>query len=901
MTALKDIRIGYMRYIGENNISLAVSIDNGAETPTTNTYSKIYCGDSTSCAGADAASSCDGNYCIRNASTGIYTPLAKAIVKAKEYLNSMSNGGSYSDDKNQAKGYYDTVGAGCRKRYVIVITDGEDNRACSGSDLDGTDRTRASVVAAANDLYTAGNGNYKLFVVGFGANQKDPMRNSLNWAAYYGAGGSSSGMDYTPLTYTDGTNSKTCTNDSIKDPGSSPLSGYAYIAGSAEALKSALTSIITQVTMGNYSFAQPYISASRTEDNNFAYVASFKPQESDPLWPGYVQQYSIGASGVVTATDNEAQDKMGKSILGERKIYTYSNNVFENKFITDNTNITNAALGITTTYATEADRLRKLVFGFIRGTDNPDTWKFGDIFHSNLRLLATPSPDFTDIVDKNGSFTAFRKAHPRTATADTSIVIGGANDGQLHAFTAGSMKEAWSFIPPSSMPNLTTISHSTSTSTQGHLYMVDGPVTTSDVWLCSGSDCDGTRKSSDGSGWHSMIVFGLGRGNPNQLWSSSAICDPTGTFSAYYTTSGTTTGTTPTPYYCGYYALEATSSPSTQIDAFKWTIGQGSSAYWGEPWSKMAISRVKILGKERWVGFVGGGYNENSCGSGSCSDTRGKGLFVIDMKDGSVIASYHAMKYSVPAAPVAVDLDYDGFADTVYVGDMGGNVWRLKMCAKSSDATCGPDNTDSGWTFTKFYTSSSTTPIYTKPTLSRDSAGYTWVYWGTGDLKDPTSTASGSTGAIYGLKDGGGSYTSSDLTNTASTTYDGSTTQGWVYKFANSGEKVLADSDVYAGVVYFTSYTPSAKASRENMCASAGGTARLYEIGYVTGAVAGIVSLGTGIPSAPVISTDSSGNTGIYVATSGAGTADYSYGNKGVLPPKHGIPSIRYVRDQRVQ
>ena len=34
------------------------------------------------------------------------------------------------------------------------------------------------------------------------------------------------------------------------------------------------------------------------------------------------------------------------------------------------------------------------------------------------------------------------------------------------------------------------------------------------------------------------------------------------------------------------------------------------------------------------------------------------------------------MCFAIPATPAVFDLDNDGFADVIYVGDLGGNVWK---------------------------------------------------------------------------------------------------------------------------------------------------------------------------------------------------------------------------------
>ncbi|MFB2351136.1 hypothetical protein, partial [Priestia megaterium] len=50
------------------------------------------------------------------------------------------------------------------------------------------------------------------------------------------------------------------------------------------------------------------------------------------------------------------------------------------------------------------------------------------------------------------------------------------------------------------------------------------------------------------------------------------------------------------------------------------------------------------------------------------------------------------MKYSIPATPAVIDINGDGLADQLYVGDMGGQVWRVDFWhGKNADdfATAG--------------------------------------------------------------------------------------------------------------------------------------------------------------------------------------------------------------------
>ena len=96
-----------------------------------------------------------------------------------------------------------------------------------------------------------------------------------------------------------------------------------------------------------------------------------------------------------------------------------------------------------------------------------------------------------------------------------------------------------------------------------------------------------------------------------------------------------------------------------------------------------------------------------------------------------------------------------------------------------------------------------------------------------------------------------------------------------------SNEKVLASADVFNSIVFFTTFTPSTAA----VCGGGGGDAKLYSINMTTGdaaldltggtvltagqaALAMAKTIGTGIPSKPIIIMSQSGNRATpYVIT----------------------------------
>jgi len=875
-------------------------------------YAKIFCGKS-SCSLSNPYDYAGSNNVLqltddRNPEA-IYssnTAIALALETVKQYLTDHKAADTYRN---------------CRQKFVILVTDGGDTKYCDGNgdgnQADQYKRRRASVLRA-KDMADAG---YKVFVIGLAQSPYPFLLKTLNWMAYHG------GTD-NPLVTNSG-NPATLTvsyfspdpcavDDTIRltgdcggmspycyvtinDPGyiNQPLDGYAFLPNSASELEASLRSAIYTIQHQSYSFSQSSIASSRVADENFIYEASFQPSTADPYWMGHLEKFQINADGSVAPTAlKNAGTQLRLKDPAARNIWTYKAGALV-PFNT--TNLLPADLAITTGTETEKNTRRNEVVGYIRGEAayNPDkgsdskVMKLGDIFRSSPVTVGTPSYDFRDPRDGNHAFTAFRTAQTRSSANEKRIVVAGTNLAQLHAFRTSDLNEVWSFVPPNALERLKQITHKTHPANLQHVYFVDGPISVADVWLGTG---DGTSKSV--TDWKTLLIFGEGRGANKVLWSTSASC--TTGFSNMYSSAGGYT------HYCGYYALDIT---DTLNPVFKWRIApaEASAPYLGDPWSKVMIHRVKIENNERWVGFLGGGHQLSVC-SGTDCDKRGKGFYVIDLANGSVLWSYTrandaAMDYAMPSPPAMVDTDLDGFIDTAYIGDLGGNIWRFRFCSDADGNSCSTGS----WTGSRLYVrAGGTGAVYAAPAVAKDPKGYLWLYWGTGDRLEPITVGGGSD-RIYAVKDTGSAVTLANLENVTSSTYaDADDKRGWYMVLAGNGEKVLAEPVVFGGVAYFTSYIPS---TGGDVCQQGQGTANLYALGYLTAASAtGVgtrsIRVGYGIPTAPIISLKpgGTGSPDLYVTVSSGDYTSTRTVKAAVTPPTmSNRANILYWRDRRVQ
>jgi Tfp pilus tip-associated adhesin PilY1 len=762
------------------------------------------------------------------------TPLVGALGEAKLYLD--DNTAADSDRK-------------CRSKSVILISDGMDTFSCSG---DGSDyqydmyKRRKAVVYQAKALADAG---YKVFVVGFGANMPLSFQYTLNWMAYFGKTDNpnvENSGDTSAITPT----SNSCVEVSTNDPGNAPLTGYAFLAANANELNAALKAAITLIQEAAYSFSSPSVAATRAIDENYLYEPVFFPKSNDPFWRGYLKRYTVNSDGNLSAApDWDAGVLLQSRTDSSRLIYTYKSGAVK-PFTTANISPTDLGLSALDTSG------RNMIVGFIRGEAayNLEGWKLGDIFHSNPVTVGRPSSYFNDTRSPQ-AFSDFREAKKNRER----LVFVGANDGQLHAFQGSDGVEKWSFILPNLLPKLRYIAHSSHPTSLTHQYFADGPVTAADVWLGSGT---GTNKSA--SEWKTLLIVGEGEGvrdpsnAPTFLWSSSPSCDSG--FSKQYDRSHY-------PYYCSYHAFDITDT-SANSPVFKWRLNPNSdqAQYLAEPFSKMAIGRVLIDGNEKWVGFIGGGYvtqglydDDDNYDEGNA----GKGFFVVDLSNGNILWSYtkgdnSKMYHSIPAPPAVVDTDNDGFVDTVYLADLGSNVFKFRFCTYQKEYDANKKSSHCGigdWSGSLFFhgtaDSQSHRPVFVAPAVAKDASSQLWVLWGTGDKEDPTSTDS-TTEKFFAVidsdPDSASQYHISDLQDISTGTYSGAK-QGWYTKLPGSGEKVLANATVFGGMAIFTTYTPDTESHHH--CGGAG-TSKLYAMAIMPIVINGITyKAGAGVLSEP--------------------------------------------------
>jgi type IV pilus assembly protein PilY1 len=532
--------------------------------------------------------------------------------------------------------------------------------------------------------------------------------------------------------------------------------------------------------------------------------------------------------------------------------------------------------------------------------------RLGDIFHSDPVVVRQPIR-----FPRNASYKIFKTVYQ----ARTRMIYTGTNAGFLEAihagtwdaaatpprYTAGTGAEIFGFMPWQSRMRIKNLP--IDAPTDRHHY-VDGSAQTADVWLYGAA----TDAAIEPHEWRTMLVGGLREGG-NQYYALD-ITNPDGIVGPAGTPGPG--GVLPYPGYAWEFPRE--DDPD------------GDLALLGETWARPVITKVKVkvgaddnggAGYERWVAVVTGGYSNLSdpnpdavTGVTSVYDataTAGRAIFLIDVKTGKVLAEkkfdaaatdgQKSMYFSIVSNPTVLDLDFDGFADVVYVGDMGGQIfkWAIHDVGEDRVNDASGLRTQPNWPFKVFFRTPPTVDgatTYFRNFFFSPAATFVgsklWLAFGTGERRSlpfvGVPPAVDENNRFYVVSDPDpferavsplGTATEADLLDITGDE-DGATFAGRGYLFkVQDGEKFVTNVEIFAGQVIAASFLPTPSA---DPCASRGdGTLYVFDIrdgtGYfsdASGDPARAMAIGIGLPTDPKVSVGVGGQDNrVYVEKSG--------------------------------
>ncbi len=812
---------------------------------------------------------------VDSLSASTWTPLSETLWEAYRYFAGLTV--DYGDDDTSQTPARDTTAESsgtyispfefaCQQAYIILVTDGEPTKDTSAN----------SGIQALPGVGTCDNtGNLNTDSEHGGQCLDDLAGYMYNNDVLTTRSG-----NQRVITYTIRIKGATESDSGLLTETANQGGGKAYTAVTSQEITSSFQAAVSEILATTTSFAAPSLSVNafnRLQTSSEVYFALFKPADTTQ-WAGNVKKFSfntatdkvydqLGVAAIDPQTkklkptacsywqascaeadgDNVTKGGAGAKIpaRASRLIYTWTGsgapsnvvlNVDAHKLTVANSAVTLAMLGIAASGdQTTDDTNRANRINWIRGEDltdedddgvtNEDRWKFGDPLHSRPLVIT-----YNNAIKK--------------------IFVGG-NDGMLRMINEPTGVEDWAFLPKELLPLQGTLFDNLATQTPPHPQGLDGtPV----AWI-KDVDGDGVIEPNDGD--FARVIVGQRRGGKY------------------------------------YYALDVT--PDTDGNVFPklmWQIEGGIAGTdffkLGQTWSPPVITNIRFgtgSGNEatvKTVMIVGGGYESSLDKSWGKDDTNGttvasgNAVYIIDPVNGQRLwwasrtgsgatLALANMEYSIPSEVGIYDSNGDGETDRLYVGDTGGQLWRIDLSPTlrlntngdstgarlfvangDADSTTAADNR-------KFFYPPAIAPV-TDQTYSLD-ATYDLVVIGSGNREDPLNTAVHD--QFYAIRDiNTGIYIPSGFTPLTNTNLldltaninpttgqlkgsEASHIMGWYLNMQESGgswlgEKVLAASIILDGVVYFNTYSP-ADPNNNTGCTVQEGSARSYAVEALTG------------------------------------------------------------------
>ncbi len=292
---------------------------------------------------------------------------------------------------------------------------------------------------------------------------------------------------------------------------------------------------------------------------------------------------------------------------------------------------------------------------YLRGSRTDDgkrlrkrTTLLGDIVNSTPVLSAKGDDyGYRGLRTSAGGLDRFNYAAYLKSKVDANrkpFVYVGANDGMLHAFDGTDGREAFGYIPSTALGHMGNLLFPYNAADRNnqiftHRYFVDGKITVSDAY--------------DGGNWKTVLVGSVGAGGR------------------------------------GVFGMDVSAQTTLNV---LWEITDKSGAANGGNDIGSVLGKAAIVpvidagGTVKWKAIFGNGYNS----------VNGKAvLFVVDMMDGSVktitaeeTGANKPTRAKNGLGNVVVIDRYqgttgatvrDGYADTVYAGDLNGAVWKFDL------------------------------------------------------------------------------------------------------------------------------------------------------------------------------------------------------------------------------
>ncbi|MFL2555316.1 MAG: VWA domain-containing protein [Gammaproteobacteria bacterium] len=489
-------------------------------------------------------------------------------------------------------------------------------------------------------------------------------------------------------------------------------------------------------------------------------------------------------------------------------------------------------------------------------------WAVGDVLHSSPVVITYGgSPGATQ---SGGTF--------------IDKIVYGTNAGYLHMINGETGKEEWRYMPSDFWSMQRQLFDNRQDT---HMYGLDSSPT---LWACD--------------------VLGDGNIQPDARrdvvnLGSGTCADANADFVRVITATRRGGGTN------GFiYALDVSASMSSNTDIvgpkFMWRIAGGNTTgdfrRLGQTWSQPRITTIMVqeptgASRPKDVLIFGGGYDiklddksKFDFTDNDGNDYLGNAIYIVDPMNGQKILSISGkgsgadievkdMHYSIPSRIGFLDSNTDGLTDRLYVGDLGGQVWRVDISesvpltgTRSTGTVVGLlAKVSDGSTENRRRFFEKPSIVQVNDTTFSTSEEYDYVLIGSGNRSHPleesvkdkfyafrdrfisnNALVDSNGDGVSGDNDGYPTpthkpYSHADQNSLLNVTTKGVATQaasdpgkvkasdGWFFDFAEAnsgrpGEKALSSPLTAGGAAIFTTFDPKAESGANAQASSSGNT-----------------------------------------------------------------------------
>jgi len=708
-----------------------------------------------------------------------WTPLAETLAEAGLYFAGMESW------FNSGVTYTSPMEERCQKNYIILMTDGystqdRNSKLTSGSYINGD--TIGDYDQDGNDP-----GSYD----SYGSDYLDDVAGYLYERDCNPTLGTGTSFEKQNITvYTIGF----LTDHQLLQDAADNGGGEYFVANNISGLSEAFEEIMANISEQNAAFVAPVVPVSRLNraySGDYVYMGFFKPQQSG-RWLGNLKKYGLNdASEIVDVNGNEVTTPDGMIKSNAQSYWSSS--------------VDGPAVEVGGAGEVLLEQTSRSLYTYMETqsllTHTANAFSTGNSLITNAVLDVISDAQRTNLIDNiydwdDGFWILGDILHSEPAvvhySSSQSYVFVGTNDGIMHCFDDNDGHEVWGFIPPDQLGRLSLLLNA------DHDYFIDGSIVV----------YEGPSQK--------ILFFGERRGGDH------------------------------------YYALDVT-TPTAPNWLYK--IGSdilgGGNALLGQSWCKPEIAQIAISSSGTDTVFLmAGGYDNNQdADTPASSDSAGRAVFAVKVTDGTLSSlninagNYSDMTHCIVDVS-AFDPDGDDIVNRVYAGDLGGHVFAFE-----------DDDKNGTWSKRKLFATPANMKIFYAPDAVKESYGE-MIFFGTGDRADPGETTV--VNRIYAVKNNWGdiagftTLAEADLVDVTADLIQLGTDQqkeqiaaelesakGWYIKLENPGEKVVSTPVVFAGAVFFTTYTPGSTTgdSQSDPCAASDnrGVARLYAVDYLTG------------------------------------------------------------------